>query len=984
MADRGRGRGQDSRGRGGRGRGGFENRGGGSGGRGRGGFDRGGGGVVSRGGRGGREPARFWGNGTFPQPDTKITNVEDSSVVNSLSTALATTSTDFSVPQRPGYGNLGRSIVLWTNYFELKSLESDVDLYRYSVSIFPDDSDLKSRKKKRLIQLLLERTPFSDVISATDGAQVIITTKKVSLPGKRQEFNVEWYPEDGRPHPTPVVGEESWITVRRARNAYRLRVEETGTLSLQELMKDLSQSTTQYPLKSETIQALNIILSQGPQSDPRIVNVGQNKLYPFGSHPQMETRDLGLGLRALRGYFSSVRTGVNRILVNVNVSTGTFYKEGSLLNLMREFGKSGNAGQHWELAKFVKKLNFETNYITEKDDKGRVKMGKNGPLKKRVVHTVAGLSPFNKSALDTSFDIDDGNGNIKLVTVAEYFQQKWNVRLSTPGAPLVNCNTKAPQDPKWIPAELCYVLPGQLAKRTLKPTQTREMIDFAARRPFNNAESIMTNGLKVTKISPELNATLTGFGIEVDPRLITVNGRILPPPVLQYRTRTCTPENGAWNLDPGRLGAKPFSKVRPLQSWNCLVINGRYDTISGGVNGARSLLGLFRQTLDAYGLNPGPVETPTLVVINDSDLVNESTEKVHSQITQVVKTGFGGKLPNFLFVILPSENALLYDTIKFVCDVQLGVPTVCNIGQKFTKEKGQTQYFSNVAMKFNQKLGGLNHSIKIENMRPLDGQTILFGIDVTHPSPGSSDSSPSIAGVVASVDVDFAQYPASLRTQEGRKEMVTELEEMVMERLRLWQKRNKGLPNKVIVYRDGVSEGQYRVVMEQEYPAFVRAFDKLYGAAPKHPKISIIVVGKRHHTRFYNTVGQDSDGRTGNPKPGTVVDRGITGEKQFDFYLMAHQGLQGTAKPAHYVVIKDENKFAADELQNLTHNLCYTFARATRAVSICPPAYYADLVCERGRSYLHSTLKGKGEVEFKHTTWRKDVHPRLAETMFYV
>ena len=77
-------------------------------------------------------------------------------------------------------------------------------------------------------------------------------------------------------------------------------------------------------------------------------------------------------------------------------------------------------------------------------------------------------------------------------------------------------------------------------------------------------------------------------------------------------------------------------------------------------------------------------------------------------------------------------------------------------------------------------------------MKPLDAQTILFGIDVTHPSPGSSEKSPSIAGVVATVDANFAQYPASIRTQEGKKEMVTELEEMILERLRLWQKKNAG------------------------------------------------------------------------------------------------------------------------------------------------------------------------------------------------
>ncbi|OBT44143.1 hypothetical protein VE00_04788 [Pseudogymnoascus sp. WSF 3629] len=39
-------------------------------------------------------------------------------------------------------------------------------------------------------------------------------------------------------------------------------------------------------------------------------------------------------------------------------------------------------------------------------------------------------------------------------------------------------------------------------------------------------------------------------------------------------------------------------------------------------------------------------------------------------------------------------------------------------------------------------------------------------------------------------------------------------------------------------------------------------------------------------------------------------------------------------------------------LEELTHNICYFFARATNAVSICPPAYYADLACERARCYF--------------------------------
>ncbi|MCO5572742.1 hypothetical protein L7F22_026501 [Adiantum nelumboides] len=62
--------------------------------------------------------------------------------------------------------------------------------------------------------------------------------------------------------------------------------------------------------------------------------------------------------------------------------------------------------------------------------------------------------------------------------------------------------------------------------------------------------------------------------------------------------------------------------------------------------------------------------------------------------------------------------------------------------------------------------------------------------------------------------------------------------------------------------------------------------------------------------------------------------------------------VQGTSRPAHYHVLWDENNFSADGLQLLTNNLCYTYARCTRSVSIVPPAYYAHLAAFRARFYM--------------------------------
>ena len=65
-------------------------------------------------------------------------------------------------------------------------------------------------------------------------------------------------------------------------------------------------------------------------------------------------------------------------------------------------------------------------------------------------------------------------------------------------------------------------------------------------------------------------------------------------------------------------------------------------------------------------------------------------------------------------------------------------------------------------------------------------------------------------------------------------------------------------------------------------------------------------------------------------------------------------------KATHYTIIYDENKLAANDIQQGTHDSSYLYARATRAVSLIPAAYYADLACERGRCYLNDFLVDSG------------------------
>lgn len=139
------------------------------------------------------------------------------------------------------------------------------------------------------------------------------------------------------------------------------------------------------------------------------------------------------------------------------------------------------------------------------------------------------------------------------------------------------------------------------------------------------------------------------------------------------------------------------------------------------------------------------------------------------------------------------------------------------------------------------------------------------------------------------------------------------------------------------------------------------------------PRITAVIVIKRHHTRFYPENPRDD---RWNCLPGTCVDSVVTHPVYFDFFLQSHNPIAGTARPTYYFVIKNDMNFNATQLQTLTNNLCYTFVRCTLPVGYVPPAYYADQLCERARLYLkHEDVEavvGVGAMPQKSQSGRDD------------
>lgn len=472
--------------------------------------------------------------------------------------------------------------------------------------------------------------------------------------------------------------------------------------------------------------------------------------------------------------------------------------------------------------------------------------------------------------------------------------------------------------------------------------QTSTMIKATARSAPDREREI--NNL-VRRANFNTDSYVKEFGLTISNNMMEVRGRVLPPPKLQYGGRVSSlggqqalPNQGVWDMR-----GKQFFMGVEIRVW-AIACFAPQRTVR------EDALKNFTQQLQKISNDAG------MPIIGQPCFCKYATgpDQVEPMFKYLKSTFVQLQL---VVVVLPGKTPV-YAEVKRVGDTVLGMATQCVQAKNVNKTSPQT--LSNLCLKINVKLGGIN-SILVPSLRPkvFNEPVIFLGVDVTHP-PAGDNKKPSIAAVVGSMDAHPSRYAATVRVQQHRQEIVHEMSSMVQELLIMFYKSTGGFkPHRIIMYRDGISEGQFLHVLQHELTAVREACIKL--EAEYKPGITFIVVQKRHHTRLFCADKKEQSGKSGNIPAGTTVDLGITHPTEFDFYLCSHQGIQGTSRPSHYHVLWDDNHFGSDELQCLTYQLCHTYVRCTRSVSIPAPAYYAHLVAFRARYHLVEKEHDSGE-----------------------
>jgi eukaryotic translation initiation factor 2C len=202
--------------------------------------------------------------------------------------------------------------------------------------------------------------------------------------------------------------------------------------------------------------------------------------------------------------------------------------------------------------------------------------------------------------------------------------------------------------------------------------------------------------------------------------MMVVGARILPAPPITYANGPLTPSQASWNLMQ-----KKFQRGAGLNAWTYMIVEENFPI---KVPEVTQIMQTFQRTCRDYGMNV----TPPMLRLKDGSappVVKLPRERSPSDLEEAFKPAFKKLAENgiqMIYVFLPSQDKVVYASVKYCGDCKAGISTVCSQWNKVTKERGQAQYLANIALKFNIKMGGTNHCLQPAHLGDLKGGTTMI------------------------------------------------------------------------------------------------------------------------------------------------------------------------------------------------------------------------------------------------------------------
>nr|SZF06481.1 protein argonaute-2-like [Psoroptes ovis] len=853
----------------------------------------GGGRGRGRGGFGGDRGGRQGGFDRRPEEPTNVPTGENYQIIR---------------PSNMKKGDIGTEIELLSNFYKLEI--NDKTLYQYDIDIkekIDESKPVKDQNEKflkkhsrNLLQnwIALNKDIFDTLPYAYDGWKILYSI---------EEFNLN----------EPFVKDELEYEIEGKKRKFSIKMKLVDKFSFQPLL-DFYNKKTVHPNKLlKILSAMEILFG----------NVCEIS-HQFYQRKYFDTDDVHTFdyYQIAAGFAKAIRMTEFGLAVNLHLKSACIISR--TLNRVDELvvaycNKQPDQLEDYQLRhlnKLCRHLKIFTNHCGKRT---------------YVIDSIVKYRPNSKT-------IDKEKG-----TIADYFLNTYNIRVKN--YPLIKTTGK---NSKELPMELCYLVDKQfLANSKIDERVQQNLLSASTHKPqvyFSKTTKY------IERIKKDGHQLIDQFGLNLMIKPAKLIGRVLPQPH-QFR--------------PGRSDKYHRTPDKTLK-WVLFSMDPFFKSSNRGPN---ETLVKFADTIvregSKVGLKFDPSTNGCIFSVNKDLITQQDVISIMKNINKDFKD------LDVAFIVIPSNNRNIYSSevynlVKAFSERAVsneestsgyGFITQClksdNVKRLDTLlRKG---YFQNLLNKVNGKVGGVNSIVdtneyRKNNMKFDPAKTMVIGIDVNHPSIDEKSSS-SVAAAVGSYDDLFSKYTASLSVQpKDRDEVITHLNIMIGELLQEYKKSNQRFPETLLVFRDGVSEGQFDKIKDIELPQIQKAAL----ACNSKIKIVLFIVQKRHHTRFVSIRGGHGFKNDSHNVPsGTVVDNSIVDPKFDSFYVNSHFSPLGTSKPTKYVIIRDDLKMSPNQLQQLCFFMCFNCVRFRGVIAIPTPIRYADLCAYRSKLHIEAQTR---------------------------
>ncbi|XP_026806338.1 piwi-like protein Siwi [Rhopalosiphum maidis] len=531
------------------------------------------------------------------------------------------------------------------------------------------------------------------------------------------------------------------------------------------------------------------------------------------------------------------------------------------------------------------------------------------------------------------------------ITYENYYREKYQITdLNKTQPMLLSINNKAKDEETkfvYLVPQLCNFtgLNDELRKNT---SLTR---DIAYHTKLNSTARVSKYNDFIERVlnTSESKELLNKWNLTLSNKLIQLNGRILKQEMIKGNQRECSYGHDAnWTKNLHNL---PMYRTVILKKWLVIFQSDNKSAVEEFVSTLRNV---------AKGLNfdlPQPI-------INEFNF-KTNLEAIQKNLETILNT----ENPSFILCVVPNVREDVYCTIKKKLCNDRGVLSQVVVLKNVMKRN--MSVCTKIVIQINCKLNGAPWRVDIPG--PANSMMII-GYDVCHDTVNKSKS---YGAFIATMDTCFTSFFSCVQKHTSGQELSTFFSVNTMKALNKFRFKNNKLPDIIIIYRDGVGDGQIEYVQKTEVDQVKEACKEIY----KDQKVGLafVIVKKRINTKFFKFEGEIHE----NPQPGTVVDSTVTDPSDpsdptiYDFYLVSQHTAQGTVTPTHYKVIfnslSETIPLSPIQIQRITYKLTHLYYNWSGTIRVPAPCHLAHRLAFMAAKTL-----------------RSPVNPALEDFLFYL